>query len=133
MNEFSARISLRRLAQVYTDVKNARDYGFEPLQLLVREAVARNISADRANDGMYNSRLEVFEKYIGSSSGFNDSKDLVQAVLIDQFNEELKSDDTSALDAFTAYTYTVCKLNIFLNFNNDSLSDRLQTLSEIRN
>jgi hypothetical protein len=110
MNEFSARISLRRLAQIYTDVKKARDYGFEALQSMIREAVARNISTDRHMDGMYNSRLEVFSQFIGNSRVFAEESDLVEAVIVDQFSDELKNENTSALDAFTHYTYCICKL-----------------------
>jgi hypothetical protein len=111
MNEFSARISLRRLAQVYTDVKKARDYGFEGLQSMIREAVAQNISTDRHMDAMYNSRLEVFSQFIGNSAGFAEASDLVEAVIIDQFCDELKNENTSALDAFSHFTFGICKFS----------------------
>ena len=103
---------MRRLAQVYTGVKEARDYGFEDLKTLIQSTVSQTITADSELELRYNARLEVIERYITTSGGFE--IDLIEGVLLDTFMEELEDVTTNALESFVHYTYMCCKIeNLF--------------------
>ena len=107
MEVFAARITLRRLAQVYTGVKEARDYGFEDLKTLIQSTVSQTITADSELELRYNARLEVIERYIKASGGFE--TDLIEDLLLDTFVEELQDITTNALEAFSHFVYCICK------------------------
>ena len=112
MEVFAARISLRRLAQTYTGVKEPRDYGFEDLTTLIQDTVSQTITADSELEQRYKTRLEVIERYITTSGGFE--IDLIEGVLLDTFMDELEDVTTNALEAFVHYTYMCCKIkNLF--------------------
>ncbi|CAG5098212.1 Oidioi.mRNA.OKI2018_I69.chr2.g6965.t1.cds [Oikopleura dioica] len=105
MNDFSARITLRRLAQTYTGVKKASDYGYGELVDLLRNRIAVLITQDIANEEFYNKRFDSYVKLCNSSRDLE--FDLLADDLIGHFEDVTTKAGTSVERAFLTYSYVI--------------------------
>ena len=115
MNDFSARITLRRLCQTYTGLKKPEDYGYSELVTSIRNRIAVSVVEDSANEEFYNKRFDSYVKLCNSSRDVE--YDLLENDLIDHLEDETLKAGCSVEQAFLTYTYVMCKRLRFLPMN----------------